>query len=275
MKRGLTLIELIVVIGILGILVSVLAVAFSGGTESARALKCLANLRNLAACQGGAAYTHQVINTKASLQSLTIKTVYDEEKGWVSADTRGLYPSEKPQTFSPIGLYEPDFEKANYALTNGWMATKMGNNAEAYVCPTHITKSKYGRPHWSYFMNYDIGKADEDPDLAKDQKKDGYVAPECKLIFAEIPFQGVGSWFPKGAAGTEETDAVLQYDKENIGGNHKSGKNWFAHVAFADGHVEKLRVNGLTDANLRELTIWLCKGWAVGRNGNNYEKVDE
>ena len=98
------------------------------------------------------------------------------------------------------------------------------------------------------------------------------------LLFGEIPFQGPGDWFPNGTAdeGDTDSDAVLQYKDgtENIGGNHKSAKKWYAHVAFADGHVEKLNVDGLSGENLKELTTWLCEGKAVGRtSGGKYEEL--
>lgn len=48
MKKAFTLIELIVVIGILAILMSVLVVNMTGAGESARAVKCMANLKSLA-----------------------------------------------------------------------------------------------------------------------------------------------------------------------------------------------------------------------------------
>ena len=52
MKKGFTLVEMLVVIGIIGILVGVLVASFSGGTESARNAQCLTNMKNLAgACQ--------------------------------------------------------------------------------------------------------------------------------------------------------------------------------------------------------------------------------
>ena len=55
MKKAFSLIELLVVIGILAILMGVLVVTTSGGTESARAARCLTNMRSLAtACNTAA-----------------------------------------------------------------------------------------------------------------------------------------------------------------------------------------------------------------------------
>ena len=52
MKKGFSLVELLVVIGIIGILAGVLMGVFSGGSDSARAARCLSNMKNLAnACQ--------------------------------------------------------------------------------------------------------------------------------------------------------------------------------------------------------------------------------
>ena len=47
-RSGFTLVELLVVVAIIGILAGVLLASFSGGTEAARAAKCLSNMRNLA-----------------------------------------------------------------------------------------------------------------------------------------------------------------------------------------------------------------------------------
>ena len=52
MKKAFSLVELIVVIGIIAILSGVLLATFGGGTASARAARCLSNMKNLAsACQ--------------------------------------------------------------------------------------------------------------------------------------------------------------------------------------------------------------------------------
>ena len=67
MKRAFSLVELIVVIGIIGVLAGVLFASFSGGTESARAAKCLSNMRNLA---------QAAISTATNGRKLTWDTSY-------------------------------------------------------------------------------------------------------------------------------------------------------------------------------------------------------
>ncbi len=62
-----------------------------------------------------------------------------------------------------------------------------------------------------------------------------------------------------------------------MGVNHKGGRHYFAHVAFADGHVEKLRVpmNGKVPdtSGFAELTSWLCAGYDVSFDGSKYDRV--
>ena len=296
MKRAFTLVELLVVIGIIGILSGILLSSFSGSSESARAVVCLSNLRNLAvAWQGGSAYSSETRKQSAAMKGMTLVKSggYYENPGWIGSDTKGLYPADDQQSFNPIGMYETDVDKVQYALRNGWMYKALGGAESTYVCPSH-RKAMKGKatPHWSYFMN------------PKGMSKDGGMVKigsklegaDHVLLFAEIPFdrKGPGGWFPDGKGGDWETDAVIQYTgfkatpskgktmsgTENIGANHKSGKLLVAHVVFADGHVEKLRVSGtkgrvMSGSELRELTEWLCEGEDVSFNGSAYEKLTE
>ena len=48
MKKAFTIVELLVVIGIIALLMGVLIISFSGGMESARSAKCLSHLKHLA-----------------------------------------------------------------------------------------------------------------------------------------------------------------------------------------------------------------------------------
>ena len=267
---GFTLVELLIVIGIIAILSGVLLTSGGKAAESARAAKCLSNMKNLAVFSGPAASKSKG-QSKVNKSAKRFEVYYVEEKGWISGDSRGLFPSKNKQDIPPIGLYEENRETALYAVTNGWMYGCLGGNASALVCPVHAAKKPFGAPHWSYFKSGGV----EDPDDG--ERKGTASLAENTLAYAEIPFQGAGSWFPKGSAATTETDAVLEIKKsthEHIGGNHKAGGKWMAHVAFADGHVEKLNVDGLSDQELKELTRWLAFGFAISRRGKKYEKID-
>ena len=116
---------------------------------------------------------------------------------------------------------------------------------------------------------------------------------ESVLLFAEIPYVANDAHTPEWSASPgEENDSVLQYtpsgaenqkankagksDGEVIGFNHKTGNDYSAHVAFADGHCAKIMMpRGATEDNLRDLTTWLCTGLEYTFNGSKYEKVDQ
>lgn len=310
MKRAFTMIELIVVIGILGVLSGVLLMTFSGGSESARAATCMSNMRNLAAaCQTYAGETGRY-PLAGSIEYMKIdesdgiaraKAVYYEVPGWISWASRGAYrnrpTSHQASSSWMTSLYSTDDEESLYCLTNGALCKYLSHNLQAYVCPSHSLKKKQMHVRWSYLMNAYFGWDSSEGGTAQGQnfyhKEFGHVERADRiLLFGEVPFTGeVGSWQPEGGGSGTDNDCVLQFDtsvksklggkgvgnignkgKENIGFNHKSGKNTFANVVFADGHAEKLRLpkKGLSDTQLRELTAWLCLGEDISFNGKDY-----
>ena len=293
--KGFTLIELLVVIGIIAILAGVLFASFNGSTESARTVKCMANLKNLSAV-----WNSQRAGSQEQLDlrfvDRKMRGCYFEAKGWVSSDTRGLYDSESHQTFQPIGFLETDKDTGRYAITNGWMYGALSGNNSAYVCPAHLEARKgKAPPLWSYVMNAYFGwdAAQGAHTYTQDSgwvQKSRMPNADRVLLFAELPFKGMGPVFPDGESGKIDSDGVLQYKgcskadtamtpdakdgDECIGCNHKIGKNWAAHVSFADGHVERLTTSDISDEALRELTTWLCTGAAVSRTDSTYEKIE-
>lgn len=293
MKRRFTLIELLVVIAIIATLIGILLPRLTGATEAARAAKCMSNLRNLAVSWDGSTASSCEYGSDTMDDEGNPLTTMHASHGWVAGNTIGFYTDadnsyrqasdDDEKTIHPISMYEKNEDTYRYAIKWGWYHTRTGSDYAAYVCPTHLkARGSRAQPHWSYFMNAYFDRYIGKPALSKSNLENA----ELRLIFAEIPFQGPGNWFPdEGSSGTE-TDGVLQYDGvsqeddqakgvvEHIGGNHKSGRNWYAHVAFADGHVERLRVDGLSDSALKELTKWLCTGVSVGRDGDKYEAFE-
>ena len=276
---GFTLIEMLIVIGIIAILAAVLLSSFGGAQESAKLAKCQSNLRNLGMAvsayvmENDGNYPAAGANQSYSLETTTAWISWGENSG----DTVSYLANDKAVT---------------YALTNGVMWKAVGGSADVYRCPVHVKTCQekvHRNPGWSYAMNGWFVSANMlDPELRSDRR----------LLFAEIP--GVDtetlpkkynvSAMPKLdlSDGSPTTDAILQYkseltgkmvgDKggnggsrgakaESIGFNHMRGKDMVAPVVFADGHTETL-VLPKTKANAESLTAWLCDGYDISfRNG--------
>ena len=304
MKKGLTIIELLVVIGIIAVLTGVLLGTFAGGTESARAARCLSNLKNLASAaqvagtSGNAATqknsymplagSKQIYSADSSEGSQNVTEKYTEERGWISWDSRNAYPSSSGVAKSSwtIPMYEENDERRLYALTNGVIWKYTGGNRNVYVCPSHTQAKKQLNPNYSYVMNPVFGWS---PDPAEDLWVAEDIYPnvdrakaERRLLFAEIPFADIGHQ-PQND-GAYEVDAILQYHgctdegsfEETIGFNHKSGNFYCAHIVFQDGHIDKLRwpKEGLSESQERELAEWLCEGEDVAFDGKKYVKME-
>ena len=322
-RRGFTLVELIVVIGIIGVLAGVLLTSFSGGTESARAAKCLANMRNLAQGAIGYAAAHERYPYAGSHAALNVNSsgrgYYEERVGWISwlstgdeyytRSGRGHLTSFKP--LDNISACCDDDDDAMFAITNGALWKFVGQNRETYVCPSHMTRAAKlhgAKVRFSYAMSAHFGY-----DQTKGQKAAVMVGQDYwitmnegrldrKLLFAELPFAIPNANDGKNevsdddaystANNTYKADCTLQYkatvpnyktyhsdwpgDAEAIAFNHKSGKRYCAHVAFADGHVEKLLLrdpptSGGIDSVV--LTTALAEGIDVSFDGKTYDVI--
>lgn len=319
MKRAFTLVELIIVIGIIGVLVSSLLLATGGTSESARAAKCLANIHSLAMAANAAAMAQSQYPLAGSREIACIdeasrKLVYDEQVGWISwlSNQGDPYGSQTPgkgrasghQTVNVCPFYGTgNDEDATYAITNGAIWRYVGGNRDTYLCPSHVKFRRdhldvYGdkAPQWSYVMNakfgYDYSKgskatATEDHGGAYSY---GHVEKADRLLMlAELPTVDPTDGVTPYPDGDEwECDCTLQVKttvdgksygaewggkSESIGFNHKVGKRGrCGHVAFADGHVEKITW-GKDGLKPEELTALLCNAVDVAFDRGQWKKI--
>ena len=310
MKKAFTLIELIVVVGILVILIGTLVAALSGGTEAARAARCLTNLKNLATACNAYAMANGNHNypaagsfeTRFLDDTSTFEFKVCEMHGWLSWDSRGAYEGKTTSHVASgdwfTSAYNTDFDVRQYALTNGALWRYVSENSDVFVCPEHHKKMRLLRPQWSYVMNEVFGY---DSSLGSQtllkwpqqslgdirlHRRGPVLSPDRVLMFSELQF------LPNNRADVNTdassgimNDCTLQYShNEVIGFNHPNGKRGlFAHIVFADGHTEKLLIPAspssigwsvaIDKSELQNLTKWLCEGKDVSFNGAHYEEL--
>lgn len=313
-RSGFSLLELLVVIGIIGILSGVMLSTFRGASESARAVKCMTNMRNLAVaaynCASGGGGIEGAFPAAGSYEYRQLRYI-KERKGWISwLNMAASNPynqkdgkntkSHVKSSWTPYATYQQgsksDMDKSRFALTNGVLWQYAGRTAETYVCPEHVKlcQKKKLVPVWSYVMNSYFGYDNKNGGTVSDQDrplsnlksvggKSVRLGGDKILLFAELPFVELKEIDQNDElqGNSPRFDCTLQYDRagwssgaESIGFNHKNGKTYVAHVAFADGHVTKLALPKNANAGtIRDLTTWLCQGDDVSFDSKTYTRV--
>ncbi len=311
-KKGLTLLELLIVIGIIAVLGGVMLTQFSGSTDSALAAACMNNMRTLCNAVLADASKEGYYPSAGSYQYLEENsTARSWWHGWIGGDKGD----------NPVSCYHADGgdgcdDDQQYAITHGSIWKAITGQRSAYICPAHTKYCKQNSkkvnglmPSWSYAMNSYFGwNLRTAADITGGRRsygsgsltfmystspKDRKRPVERVLLFGEIPYVETGVQTPEWSAGAgEENDSILQYtpsgdenqkankgatgNGEIIGFNHKTGNDYSAHVAFADGHCSKIVMpRGATEDNLKELTTWLCTGAEYTLSGGKFEVVSE
>ena len=303
MKRAFTLVELLIVIGIIGILSGVLLVSVGGTTESARGAKCMANMRNLAAaCQNYGMNTHYFplaaaveyasLDESGGIRNVKMRyTDYNPinsacGRAWVTWYSNGAYDSKPASSVASESFHQSPYTAmgANgdaqiYCITNGALWKYVNGNRDTFICPSHVkaAQAKNKKAWWSYEMNGYFGG-----DVAKEgvNKSESYAGigfsglklADRRILFAELPFDKIDE--------APYADTAIQYKSlkagqdQGITFNHSSGKRKCAHVVYADGHVDKLLApRGELDDT--ELMDWLCRGLDISFSGSTYEKLED
>lgn len=291
MKKAFTLVELLVVIGIISILAGILIAALSGSGESAKAAKCLTNMKNISnafhakAMDGRFPFAGSVDVYATDMQTANNKSV-TVSQGWIG------WQSSSPGS-GYISPYSSDEDLRRKSLENGSIWKEVSANGSVFVCPVHreVVRKQLGSslpngPAWSYVVNARFGwmcksspflREDDVPHLTGSMKRS-----DRTLMIAELPFLKNSVQNPTFSSGAnKDNDPILHYKnciggggQEVMGFNHKQGKrDVYAHVCFADGHTEKFRLPKNANAgNLADLTQWLCMPTHDGKD--NGKQID-
>jgi prepilin-type N-terminal cleavage/methylation domain-containing protein/prepilin-type processing-associated H-X9-DG protein len=126
-KPAFTLVELLVVIGIIALLISILLPALGRAREQANRIKCLSNMKNL----GTALASYVAVN-----------------KGWmpIQIGTGGAFGSGVQDFMNPT-VYDPaTVTPANLTVLGTLYAWYLNKNAAMMVCPDATPATKYPAP---------------------------------------------------------------------------------------------------------------------------------
>ncbi len=290
------MLEMLVVIGIIGILMGVVLTQFGGSTESAKAAKCATNMHNLVMAAHACALEQQDGYFPAAsafsysyADHKTVSLKYNHRIGWIAGSETRRNGCDSPVGFQAIP-FNADKDSILKALQNGALWKSMGSNRTAYQCPIHAEaarKANGAPPGWSYAMNREFGydKPGSDDKKWWGQSKNSISiggktrSPDKVLMFAELQGANINmrgydpiqaSSYLKG--GAPLADGRLDYDSENIGFNHQaSTKGYSGNVAFADGHVDRLLYpRSGSGISVRKLTEALCRGHEVSFSKGGY-----
>lgn len=253
---GFTLIELMVVIGIIAILAGVMMVAFGGATDSARAALCITNMKNLA--QGVNTYGMRTgyYPLAGSREAIGINlsgngtaTTYSPQEGWISWLDEGKYDDGKGNRVARAHVScdvcpfygTGDVEQDTYAITNGTLWKAVDYNRKIYTCPEHVryrSDKKKKAPLWSYVMNsrfgYDYSRGSRATSTTDSGgiRYDSLKRTDRLLLFAELPTIDPETRTDIEDPSQYEADQTLQY-KASVGGKNYKTSEW-------DGTAEEI-----------------------------------
>lgn len=220
-RRGFTLVELLVVIGIIALLMSILLPALNKARESARQVKCANNMRNIwYACIMYANENKDVLPIPPRIENSVVAGQALSDNLAIVLDTMGVYDYD-------LGALWPYVSKSHIARQEVFQCPTDLDSFRAVMKGTVNTQASYER-NFTYSWNAMLRGSDNANDSPPYSKATGIklgsiVMPGQKLVLVEENFPNDGCAF----LNTIDSD-------DSLTNRHLKRGN----QTFADGHTE-------------------------------------
>lgn len=155
-RTGISLVEIIVVIGIIGVLVSMALPAIGRARQAARRTQCMNNLRNITF--GMTQFDH--FNGRLPASGNYIHDAQLRSKKHISWAVSILPHLDQGNLVNQLDLDKPLDDPANVALRTAYV--------DSYICPMDISKSKDRTRDLSYVVNAGVGFTTRTRDNVRD-----------------------------------------------------------------------------------------------------------
>lgn len=236
-RQGFTLVELLVVIGIIALLISMLLPALGRAQESARTVSCLSQMRQI-----GLAATNYMVNNKGYLPP---SYYYSLSQPATNISYFDIMQAYLPKTAAKSIWTCPS---AIDGTTNQFPIT-FGANRRVHVW-YWVDKPVPAGQTAQLMRSTKVKRTAEVVALADASQASGVYTTGGWLDFSDFPDIAVQA----NAARSLNTLPGWSANSDNVGNNYhiryRHGKNTRANVLFVDGHAETVRKDQLTFRNL-------------------------